>query len=922
MRDEAKTKRQLIVELRALRKQLEKAGSTSRPSGNSEKRFGGDESLSQLLVDNMLDATLVLDGEGVILFANKASVHLIGTKIRQVASSLNVADFVVPDFKDSVLRHLNLMKTKQGSLAAEYKIYSGHGQEKWVEALVTRIKYRRTPVNLVTLRDITERKLAEEALRESEIRYRSLFNLANDAIFLMRGDRFVDCNPKTLEIFGCSREEILQQPPYRFSPPRQLDGRNSKEKAKEKIEAAFRGEPQFFEWLHCRFDGTLFNVEVSLNKMELAGEMLILAIVRDITDRKKAEQYLKESEEKYRMLVNRSPLGIFSIDTKGNITILNSSVLNIVGSPSIEETKKINLLQFPLLQKAGISDAAIKCIHTGKSVKGEFPYLSKWGKKSICRLYLDPMFGASGKLTGVQGIIEDITEQKQAEKALIESEQKYRNLIEHSGDAIYLLYNRKFEIVNKKFQEMFGVKLEDMNKSGFDFLDLVSEKSKPYLEERAERLANGEDLESKYEFTAISKNGKEIEVEAAVSYIEYKDGVATQGIIRDITERKRLEKQLLQAQKMEAIGRLAGGVAHDFNNILTIIRGYSELMLSRIDEKDTFHKSIKQVTRATERAELLTRQLLAFSRKQIMQARVIDLNELIKESEKLLRPLIGEDIEFIAKLAHTPCKIKVDPGQMEQVIMNLVVNSRDAMPSGGRITIETKHAAFEENNLPNKPEISKGNYIVLSISDTGIGIDKKAQSQIFEPFFTTKEKGKGTGLGLSTIYGIVKQSNGYIYLESEPNRGSTFMVYLPSVEQKIETMLEPQTPQDNLGGSETILVAEDEEEVRSLVCETLRKHGYTVLEARNGKTALRIYQNSNNTIDLVLTDVIMPLMNGRELVDRLSENNDFIKTLFMSGYTDDAILHHGVLEPGTQFIQKPFSPGELLEKIRKILDGN
>jgi signal transduction histidine kinase/ActR/RegA family two-component response regulator len=399
--------------------------------------------------------------------------------------------------------------------------------------------------------------------------------------------------------------------------------------------------------------------------------------------------------------------------------------------------------------------------------------------------------------------------------------------------------------------------------------------------------------------------------------------------IGQFIERKRAEEalrnseeQLRQAQKLEAIGMLAGGIAHDFNNLLTVIGGYSDLTLVQLREEDPLRSNINEVKKAAERAAGLTRQLLAFSRKQVLQPKVLDLNAVVSELEKLLRRLIGEDIGFRTVLESTLGSVKADPGQIEQIIMNLAVNARDAMPRGGKLTIETKNVDLDEYYAKKHIAVIPGPYVMLAVSDTGTGMDQQTQARIFDPFFTTKETGKGTGLGLSTVYGIVKQSGGNIWVYSEVGRGTTFKVYLPRVDEGAEEYKRSAETQVDFRGPETVLVAEDEEMVRKLACKVLEMSGYRVLEAANGGAALLICERHNEPIHLLITDVIMPEMSGRELADRLAQLRPEMKVLYMSGYTDNAIVHHGVLNEGASFIQKPFATHALARKVREVLDAS
>jgi signal transduction histidine kinase len=386
-------------------------------------------------------------------------------------------------------------------------------------------------------------------------------------------------------------------------------------------------------------------------------------------------------------------------------------------------------------------------------------------------------------------------------------------------------------------------------------------------------------------------------------------------------EKAALQEQFRQSQKMEAIGRLGGGIAHDFNNLLTIIKGYSQLSLLDLKENDPLWGNIQEIQKATQRATDLTRQLLAFSRRQILDLKVIYLNTFLQDLDKMLHRILGEDIELTTLVADDLGKVKIDPSQLEQVILNLAVNARDAMPSGGKLTLETANVELDEEYARAHIGVTPGRYIRLSVSDTGIGMPKEVKENVFEPFFTTKEKGKGTGLGLSTVYGIVKQIGGNIWVYSEPEHGTTFKIYLPRVEEELDSLkLRDET--DSLPrGSETVLLVEDEPLVRDLAHRLLKQQGYNVLEAANGVQALRVAQeHAGETIHLLQTDVVMPQMGGKELANQLKILRPEVKVLYTSGYTDDAIVHHGVLEPGINFLQKPFSPATLAQKVREVLD--
>jgi signal transduction histidine kinase/CheY-like chemotaxis protein len=389
---------------------------------------------------------------------------------------------------------------------------------------------------------------------------------------------------------------------------------------------------------------------------------------------------------------------------------------------------------------------------------------------------------------------------------------------------------------------------------------------------------------------------------------------------RDVTENRKLEEQVRQAQKMESVGRLAGGVAHDFNNLLTVITGYSELLLQKIGKESPMHEEVEEIKRAGERAASLTQQLLAFSRKQIIEPKVVHLDHLVAEMHKMLTRLVGEDIALQATTGKSQGSVKVDPGQFQQILMNLVVNARDAMPDGGKIVIETANVDLDEGYCAVHPYVKPGRFVMVAVSDTGKGMSEEVKAHIFEPFYTTKERGSGTGLGLATTYGAVHQAGGSIEVYSEVGIGTTFRIYLPRIEEEAVKPEKVDRPTDLPGGTETVLLVEDEDTLRTLCERILGDLGYQVMPARNGAEAIAVAQKNGERIDLLLTDVVMPGMSGRELATQLVLHHPEMKVLFMSGYTDDAIGKHGVLDEGVSFIGKPYTPSALARKVREVLD--
>jgi len=511
-------------------------------------------------------------------------------------------------------------------------------------------------------------------------------------------------------------------------------------------------------------------------------------------------------------------------------------------------------------------------------------------------------------------------ERKRAEEALRISGERYRDLVENANDIIYthdLAGN--FTSLNATGEKITGYPREEITRMNIS--QILSREQFDIARRMLDRMLAGE-TRTTQELEIAARDGRKLALEVSTRLLR-RDGkpVGVQGIARDMSDRRKLEEQLRQAQKMEAVGRLAGGIAHDFNNLLGVLMGYSELILDRLEPGHPLRKSAEEIGKAAERAASLTRQLLAFSRQQVLAPKVLDLNQVLEEMKLLLRRLIREDVDLRIHPSERLGRVMADRNQIEQVILNLALNARDAMLNGGRLTIETADVEIEKDYAERKPIVQPGRYVLLAVSDSGVGMDAETQAHIFEPFFTTKEKGKGTGLGLATVYGVVKQSGGYIWVYSEQGVGSTFKVYLPRVEESAEAAEPSAGPRTSARGHETILLVEDEEGVREVAREFLQNFGYTVLAAGSPTEALRTAAEHTGEIHLLLTDVVMPEMGGRDLAEHLARLRPQMRVLYMSGYTDDAIVHHGVLDAGVAFLQKPFLRGALQRKVREVLDG-
>ena len=648
---------------------------------------------------------------------------------------------------------------------------------------------------------------------------------------------------------------------------------------------------------------------------------------------------VQQAEADYRSIFENAGEGIFRRTTDGKFITANPAMAELLGYRSPEELmSEVNEVASWLFVDPDRQIEWVRRLQEEERVAGfEAQYRRKDGSFVWLSESARAVRNEAGAILYFEGIAGDVTQRKlaeaeqarlnRAEYELSESEERYRELVENARDIIYQHdLEGHYTSINKAGQQLTGYNLAEALE-----LNLRDTVAPEYLEKAREmlRLKLAGETVTAYELEILTKDGGRLPVEANTRLV-YQNGVpvGVQGIARDITERKRLEQalheseeQLRQSQKLEAIGQLAGGVAHDFNNLLTAINGYSALALRRVGDDHQITPYLEEIKKAGDRAANLTRQLLAFGRKQLLQPLALNLNDIVGDMIKLLKRLIGEDTQLVTKPGANLKQIKADPGQLEQVLVNLVVNARDAMPRGGIVTIETANTTLDGAYATRHLDATPGEYVMLAISDTGTGMDQKTQSRIFEPFFTTKAKDKGTGLGLSTVYGIIRQSGGNIWVYSELGKGTTFKVYLPLVEEEPQQAVGTASATPMNGGSETVLLVEDEDMVRKLASELLAEGGYTVLEANGGEAAIHLGREHTARIDLLITDVVMPKLSGKEVAEQLRAIHPETRVLFMSGYTDEAIVHHGIVDSGIAFIQKPFSEGALAQKIRDVLDG-
>jgi PAS domain S-box-containing protein len=639
-----------------------------------------------------------------------------------------------------------------------------------------------------------------------------------------------------------------------------------------------------------------------------------IALRRSREEQTRIQEELRHSEARYRALIEQAGDAILITDAAGHLIDANRKACELTGY-SLDELLHLDIADTYAPDDQVASARRLTALNAGQDIVGERRMRRKDGTDIMVEVSVTRL--QDGR---IQGIARDITDRKRAESELRDSEERYHTLIEGVRDIVFALSpDGMITSLSAAFERVTGWPAEQW--VGKPFEQLVHPDDMGLLFEFIDRAVRGEARPVSQLRLCTRQGDYRMGEFAAAPQLHEGRLVGVLGIARDVTDRLSLEQQLRQAQKMEAVGRLAAGVAHDFNNILTAITGYAQLLLEDLGTADPHRADVDEIRKAADRAAALTRQLLAFSRQQILQPTVLDLNALVSDTESMLGRLLGEDIQLATHLVPDLGAVRADRGQVEQVVMNLAVNARDAMPQGGRLTIETANVEMDDVYAGHHVPVIPGSYVMLAVSDTGTGMTQDTQAHMFEPFFTTKGKGKGTGLGLATVYGIVKQSAGFIWVYTELGHGTTFKIYLPRIGQAPERRTSgAQSRAARATGTEIILLAEDEAAVRAVARQSLERHGYTVLEAASGEAALDLAQRYAGRIHLLLTDVVMPGMSGRALALRFAALRPDMRTIYMSGYTDEAIARHGVLEPGVTYVQKPFSPGALARKVRDVLD--
>ncbi|MCR4376316.1 MAG: PAS domain S-box protein [Acidobacteria bacterium] len=866
------------------------------------------------LFNSSPDGILLIDAQtqGVIEF-NDAAYRQLGYT-REEFARLRISDYEASQTPEETASHVRrALRDGHDEFETTHRTKAGVIRNIHVWAKAFDLEGRRAFHAI--FRDITRH---EEAEAHRRVMAEMLDTAPSSITVHDRQGRFLFANRKTYAIHGYDEREFMAL------NLRDLDVPESAALIEERMRAIAEQGEASFEVVHRRKDGTTFPLHVFVKNVDWQGAPALLSIATDVTDARRAEAEIVGLHR----AVESSGDVIFLTDRDGTFTYVNPAFARVYGFPAAEVVGQAT----PRILKSGVMTSKNYAdfwtmLLSGQVVQGELVNKTKDGRAIVIESSANPVFDDGGNIVGFLGVQRDITERKQSERSIQEAQQRFQAVFDGSLDGIAIVRDGVHVLVNRAHAAMFGYEPQEV--VGKRTCELVVPEDRARIMALDAEIEAGSVMAHATEFGGLRKDGTTFPAEITIGQRVLQGESFLIGIVRDVTERKRadvdkaaLEAQFQQAQKMESVGRLASGIAHDFNNLLTVINGMSELVLAQVSHDSRVQADVQEIAHAGERAARLTRQLLAFSRQQILEPRVLDVNTVVVGMESLLRRLLGEDIDLLVVPAPGLGHAKVDPGQIEQVISNLAVNARDAMPQGGRLTIETGNVTIAEASAAQRGEaVPPGSYVRLAVTDSGVGMDEDTRARIYEPFFTTKAPGKGTGLGLSTVYGIIKQSGGFIEVESEVGRGTSFKVYLPQVAKAVGTDRVGPTEVTH-AGTETILIVEDDAGLRKLATRVLAPAGYHVLGAASGEEALGLLERHEGPVHLLLSDVVMPGMNGRQLAERLVPARPRMKVLFMSGYTDDTIVRHGVSDAEMPFLSKPFTSVALLQKVREVLDSH
>ncbi len=894
---------------------------TNKISDREQPNQGLTAERQKAVLDALPARLALLDHEGRIMLVNEAWHQFAlrndfrGLNFGIGENYLKACEQAEGDGAETLHRAAEGIRSVLGRRSSYFELdYAWHSpdEQRWFRLMVTPLKTDSSEGALVTHLNVTDRMRSELELRNREERFRSIIEHSADIISIHHIDgAIIYQSPSIKRLLGYEQGELVGLPLMNFIHPEDalsltegIERVRSNPGIHRPFETRLLDKSGAWRWFECTGTNLLDNPAV--------GGLVFNA--RDITARKQTEASLRSSERLIQSVLTAAPIIVFALDEAKVFTLSEGRGLEKLGFKAGEAVGR--------MANDLYRDHPQIVENIERALSGETFNANVEAQDRVFQTWYSPCKDSTGRINGVFGVATDVTELKRVEAELAESRNQlaFAQRTAHIGSWEWNPSTAQLVLSEESFH-ILALDAQKPPRTLEEFIEVVY----PEDRERYRRLVEISLVDKKpvsFNYRIIGSDGGVRTIRSMRETLTNETGkiVRIVGTEQDITETLELEDQLRQAQRMESVGRLAGGVAHDFNNLLTAIKGYAELALRKISEGHPLYHYLMEINKAGERATGLTRQLLAFSRKQMLQPKVLNLNEVITGMAKMLRSLIGEDIELQSVQDGRLGLVAADPGQIEQVLMNLAVNARDAMPYGGTLRIETQNVLMDEEIAGQFLSVRSGPHVLVTVSDTGTGMDAETQARIFEPFFTTKEVGKGTGLGLSTVYGIVKQSNGYISVESWPGRGTTFRIYLPRVDEPTKEtesafVVAPQT------GTEVVLLVEDEEMVRNLTRTMLEEHGYKVIEAADGQHALALAEAYAGHIDLMMTDVVMPGMSGKALAERMAETRPGMKVLYTSGYTDEAIVHHGVLDEGTAFIAKPFSFEALAHKVREVLDN-
>ncbi|MCK5833945.1 PAS domain S-box protein [bacterium] len=878
----------------------------------SEKNF-------RSLIERTNDGICIIQ-DSIIKYVNPPLTIIVGKDVDELVGH-NFEEFIAPSEVQKIIdRYSKRMAGHSIPPIYETAILHKNGKIIPVEFNAGISYYQGKPADFVFIRDITKRKENEKALRNAKRELSTLISNLPGMAYSCKNDK-----DWTMELISDGCLPLTGYPASDFIDNKNLSYNDAihpddRDFVWDSIQKALQmSKPFMFEYRIISANGREKWVwEQGRGVSGDNGKIHLEGFITDINERIETEKALRKSEQRYRNLFENSVLGIYRTTPEGKILLANAALIKMLGYDSPDSFFKSNLEQSRFYDPNSPRSLFKQKIESSGRVNGmESVWVDKFGKKVFIRESARLVRGPDGKIKYYEGTVEDITSVKIARKKQLESEAKYKALFEQASDIVFIedidgtiidVNERAFEIIGYNREELIA---ENISK-------IVPQ------EEAAKLVVHFNNLKKDLGFRVESynrhKDGRLIPVEVNIMPVKVNEENLIIAFVRDISEKRRLEEQLRLSQKMEALGRLAGGIAHDFNNLLTGIFGYVDLLKLSMPKSDSNYESVENIENVATRAASLTRQLLAFSKKQVLVPELLSINEVISEMTGMLSRIIGEKIDFTFSPGSDLLAVKVDRSQLEQVLMNLVINAGDAMPEGGKLTVETKLIEFDKEYVETHANASYGKHIMLSVSDTGCGIDTEKLAKIFEPFFTTKGNGIGTGLGLPTVYGIVKQSGGHVYVYSELNKGSVFKVYFPAT-QLDNTLPEIEEDAVFYNGDETILVVDDDDDVRKAIVNALSFNGYKVLQAADGREALEIVEKLEKPLHLIITDIVMPKLGGRDLVEIIRDIFPAIKIIYISGYTDKTVMEPNLPSAAGEFIQKPFSANTLIKKVREILDS-